>query len=163
MKISSISAQSRSSNHIRYGISIAALAVFWSAPAFAQGETAAGVVADQTGPSAAEDQPPASDQASPQPLQSGDRVVVTARRVEEDLQDVPIPVAVLSEDFLADTGAYNIGKINQLVPSVQFYSTNPRNTAINIRGLGSPFGLTNDGIEQGVGGHVPRARERGLA
>jgi iron complex outermembrane recepter protein len=154
LKTSTISTQVRSSNHIRYGISIAALAVFWSAPAFAQGETAAGVVADQTGPSAADDQPPASDQASPQPLQSGDRVVVTARRVEEDLQDVPIPVAVLSEDFLADTGAYNIGKINQLVPSVQFYSTNPRNTAINIRGLGSPFGLTNDGIEQGVGLYV---------
>jgi iron complex outermembrane recepter protein len=142
---------SKSGNHIRYGISIAALAVFWSAPAFAQGETAAEVVADQTGPSAVDDQPPA---ATPQPIQSGDRVVVTARRVEEDLQDVPIPVAVLSEDFLADTGAYNIGKINQLVPSVQFFSTNPRNTAINIRGLGSPFGLTNDGIEQGVGLYV---------
>jgi hypothetical protein len=81
-------------------------------------------------------------------------VIVTARRVEEDVQDVPIPVAVLGEDFLADTGAYNIGKLNQLVPSVQFYSTNPRNTAINIRGLGAPFGLTNDGIEQGVGLYV---------
>lgn len=140
-----------SGNHIRYGISIAALAVFWSAPAFAQGETAAEVVADQTGPSAADDQPPA---ATPQPIEPGDRVVVTARRVEEDVQDVPIPVAVLSEDFLADTGAFNAGKISSLVPSVQFYSTNPRNSAINIRGIGSPFGLTNDGIEQGVGLYV---------
>jgi hypothetical protein len=49
----------KSGNHIRYGISIAALAVFWSAPAFAQGETAAEVVADQAGPNVAEDQPPA--------------------------------------------------------------------------------------------------------
>jgi len=49
----------RSGNHTRYGISIAALAVFWSAPAFAQGETAAEVVADQAGPNVAEDQPPA--------------------------------------------------------------------------------------------------------
>ena len=117
----------------------------------AQGKTAAEVVADQTGPGAADDQPPA---ATPQPIQSGDRVVVTARRVEEDVQDVPIPVAVLSEDFLADTGAFNAGKISSLVPSVQFYSTNPRNSAINIRGIGSPFGLTNDGIEQGVGLYV---------
>ncbi len=79
---------------------------------------------------------------------------MTARRVEEDVQDVPIPVAVLAEDMLADTGASNVGKLNQLVPSVQFYSTNPRNTQINIRGLGAPFGLTNDGIEQGVGLYV---------
>jgi hypothetical protein len=49
----------KSGNHFRYGISIAALAVFWSAPAFAQGETAAEVVADQAGPNVAEDQPPA--------------------------------------------------------------------------------------------------------
>ncbi|RYY94176.1 MAG: TonB-dependent receptor, partial [Alphaproteobacteria bacterium] len=77
-----------------------------------------------------------------------------ARRVEEDVQDVPIPVAVLSADLLSETGALNVGKLNQLVPSVQFYSTNPRNTQINIRGLGAPFGLTNDGIEQGVGLYV---------
>ncbi|MCO6705212.1 TonB-dependent receptor plug domain-containing protein, partial [Streptomyces sp. CHB9.2] len=31
---------------------------------------------------------------------------------------------------------------------------NPRNTSANIRGLGSPFGLTNDGIEQGVGIYI---------
>jgi iron complex outermembrane receptor protein len=131
------------------------LAFLGSAPAFAQGTTAAEVVADQPGPSAAEDQAPVGAGAgAPPAVEPGDRVVVTARRVEEDLQDVPIPVAVLGEDFLADTGAYNVGKINQLVPSVQFYSTNPRNTAINIRGLGSPFGLTNDGIEQGVGLYV---------
>lgn len=93
-------------------------------------------------------------QATTPALREGDRVIVTARRVEEDVQNVPIPVAVLSDDFLADTGAFNAGKITQLVPSVQFYSTNPRNTQINIRGLGAPFGLTNDGIEQGVGLYV---------
>jgi iron complex outermembrane receptor protein len=142
----------KSGNRIRTSISLAVLAVAWSAPALAQGVTAADVAGvDQSGPSVDEQQPPQTVQTAPS---AGDRVVVTARRVEEDLQDVPIPVAVLGEDFLADTGAYNVGKLNQLVPSVQFYSTNPRNTAINIRGLGSPFGLTNDGIEQGVGLYV---------
>ncbi len=141
----------KSSNNVRYRISAAAAAVLWAAPAFAQGETAAeGLAADQSGPQVEARQP----QAAPQPLNPGDRVVVTARRVEEDAQDVPIPVAVLSEDFLLDTGAYNASKLTQLVPSVQVYSTNPRNTAINIRGLGAPFGLTNDGIEQGVGLYV---------
>ena len=41
-----------------------------------------------------------------------------------------------------------------MLPTVQFYSTNPRNSAINIRGLGAPFGLTNDGIEPGVGLYI---------
>jgi iron complex outermembrane receptor protein len=155
MKSNGKSSLIRYGNHIGYGVSLAVLAFLGSAPAFAQGTTAAEVVADQPGPSAAEDQAPVGAGAgAPPAVEPGDRVVVTARRVEEDLQDVPIPVAVLGEDFLADTGAYNVGKINQLVPSVQFYSTNPRNTAINIRGLGSPFGLTNDGIEQGVGLYV---------
>ena len=40
------------------------------------------------------------------------------------------------------------------MPTVQFYSSNPRNSSINIRGLGAPFGLTNDGIEPGVGLYI---------
>jgi iron complex outermembrane receptor protein len=142
----------QSSNRFGHGISFAALALLSAAPAFAQAGPDAPVpqetVANPAGPSA-DDQ-----QAVPAAIQPGDRVIVTARRVEEDVQDVPIPVSVLSDNFLADTGAFNIGKLNQLVPSVQFYSTNPRNTQVNIRGLGAPFGLTNDGIEQGVGLYV---------
>ncbi|HEX8528891.1 MAG TPA: TonB-dependent receptor, partial [Cytophagales bacterium] len=42
----------------------------------------------------------------------------------------------------------------ELVPTVQLYSSNPRNTTLNIRGLGSTFGLTNDGIDPGVGFYV---------
>ena len=37
---------------------------------------------------------------------------------------------------------------------MQFYSSNARNTTLNIRGLGSSFGLTNDGIDPGVGFYV---------
>jgi iron complex outermembrane recepter protein len=139
----------KSGNRILAGVSMAVLAIAWSAPALAQGVTAADVAGvAQQGPVADEEQT-----AQTVPV-TRDRVVVTARRVEEDVQDVPIPVAVLGGDLLADTGAYSVAKINTLVPSVQFYSTNPRNSAINIRGLGAPFGLTNDGIEQGVGLYV---------
>lgn len=81
-------------------------------------------------------------------------VVVTARRREEKLQEVPLALAVISAEALAATGAFNVGKLAQLQPSLQFYSSNPRNTSITIRGLGSPFGLTNDGIEPGVGLYV---------
>lgn len=81
-------------------------------------------------------------------------VIVTARRVEETLQEVPIPVSVVAGNLVADAGAFNVNRLKELVPTVQFYSSNPRNSAINIRGLGAPFGLTNDGIEPGVGLYI---------
>lgn len=81
-------------------------------------------------------------------------IVVTARRRSESVQRVPIAISVIGGQALADTGSYNVNRITQLQPSLQFYSTNPRNSAANIRGIGAPFGLTNDGIEQGVGIYV---------
>jgi iron complex outermembrane receptor protein len=81
-------------------------------------------------------------------------IVVTARRTSENLQDVPIPVSVIGGAFLADSGAGNVLKLEEFVPSVQIFSSNPRNTALNIRGLGTTFGLTNDGVEVGVGLYV---------
>src|SRR4029079_1081321 len=81
-------------------------------------------------------------------------VVVTSRRREESAQNIPIAVSVVGGPRAADAGAFNVNRLKELVPSVQLYSSNPRNTGINIRGLGSPFGLTNDGIDPGVGFYV---------
>ncbi len=83
-----------------------------------------------------------------------DVVTVTSRRREETAQEVPIPISVVSGALIEQTGAFNVNRIKELVPSVQLYSSNPRNTGINIRGLGSPFGLTNDGLDPGVGFYV---------
>jgi hypothetical protein len=88
------------------------------------------------------------------PARINEGVVVTARRVEEVAQEVPIPVSVLSGELVANAGAFNVNRVKELIPSVQFYSSNPRNSSVNIRGLGAPFGLTNDGIEPGVGLYV---------
>ena len=93
-----------------------------------------------------------ADAADAQP---GDgQIVVTARRRSEAIQDVPLAISAISGEALSQTGANNVNRLTQLQPSLQFYSTNPRNSAANIRGLGAPFGLTNDGIEQGVGIYV---------
>jgi iron complex outermembrane receptor protein len=82
------------------------------------------------------------------------QVVVTARRVEEVVQEVPIPVSVVDGTLAEAVGAFNMNRVKDLIPAVQFYSSNPRNSTVNIRGLGAPFGLTNDGIEAGVGLYV---------
>ena len=81
-------------------------------------------------------------------------VVVTARRREETAQQVPIPINVISGKKAEETGAFNVNRLKEFVPSVQFYSSTPRNTSLSIRGLGSTYGLTNDGLDPGVGFYV---------
>ena len=81
-------------------------------------------------------------------------VTITSRRRREVLQDVPIPVTVVGGKQVDDAGAFNVNRVKELIPSVQLYTSNPRNTGVNIRGLGSPFGLTNDGLDPGVGIYV---------
>src|SRR3954468_7751339 len=88
------------------------------------------------------------------PARLTEGVVVTARRVEEAAQDVPIPLSVVDRNLVENAGAFNVNRVKELIPTVQFYSTNPRNSSINIRGLGAPFGLTNDGLEPGVGLYI---------
>lgn len=83
-----------------------------------------------------------------------DEIVVTARRREERAQDVPIALTVIGGEQLDRTNTYNVGQLTQQAPSVQLLSSNPRNTAITIRGIGASYGLANDGLEQGVGIYV---------
>lgn len=83
-----------------------------------------------------------------------EEIVVTSRRREETVQHVPIPISVVGGAQIEESGAFNVNRVKELIPSVQLYSSNPRNTGINIRGLGSPFGLTNDGLDPGVGYYV---------
>lgn len=83
-----------------------------------------------------------------------DEVVVTARRRSEAAQDIPVAVSVLTAARIEDAGVFTVGRLQQLAPSFQYFSSNPRNTTVNIRGLGVPFGLTSDGFEQGVGVYV---------
>lgn len=101
------------------------------------------------------DTPSAADtQAQAEVADDSGDILVTARRRAEPLQDVPVAVTIVAGDQLDATGSFNVGRLQQLTPTLQFYSSNPRNTAVNIRGIGVPFGLTNDGIEQGVGIYV---------
>ncbi|GAA5042650.1 TonB-dependent receptor [Marivirga lumbricoides] len=81
-------------------------------------------------------------------------VTVTARRRNEEVQEIPIPISVIGARELDNAVSFNVNRVKELLPSVQLYSSNPRNTTLNIRGIGSTFGLTNDGIDPGVGFYV---------
>ena len=81
-------------------------------------------------------------------------VVVTARHREENVQNVPAAVTAIGGELLSATNTTGIAQIANLVPSLQFFSVNPRNSQMNIRGLGNNVGLANDGLDPGVGFYV---------
>jgi iron complex outermembrane receptor protein len=84
-------------------------------------------------------------------------VKVTARRREENLQQVPAAISAIGGDHLDSSYTVNPQGLAQLVPSLYYNSANPRNTAYTIRGLGSntlSISAANDGIEPGVGFYV---------
>jgi len=65
-----------------------------------------------------------------------EEVVVTARRVEENLQKVPIAVTVLNEEALKNHNIVSISDLGELVPSLEFNQSNygQLGTYVAIRG-----------------------------
>ncbi|EIZ77226.1 TonB-dependent receptor-like protein [Novosphingobium sp. Rr 2-17] len=102
-------------------------------------------------PAHAEEADAASASAQPR---SGDDIIVTARRRNERIQDVPVAANAFGGDQLAATRTYNLRDLQQLTPSLVVTNTNPRNTSINIRGLGNNVSVYNDGLEPAVGVYV---------
>jgi iron complex outermembrane receptor protein len=84
-------------------------------------------------------------------------VIVTARLRPEEAQAVPVSMSIVDATLLDRTYSNNVQQLSQLLPSVNYSSPNPRNTALTIRGLGSSvvaIAQANDGLEPGVGFYV---------
>jgi len=84
-------------------------------------------------------------------------IIVTARLRKEEAQAVPISLSVVDSATIERTFSNNISQISLLVPSINYTSPNPRNTALTIRGLGSSvvaIAQANDGLDPGVGFYV---------
>jgi iron complex outermembrane receptor protein len=106
---------------------------------------------------------PGTMQSQGTPVPPGQRssaletIVVTARLRQEDAEAVPISLSVVNSTTLEKTYTNNISQLTSLVPSLNYVSPNPRNTAFTIRGLGSSVvavSQSNDGLEPGVGFYV---------
>ena len=66
-----------------------------------------------------------------------EEVVVTARRREESLQDLPLSIAALSADAMQAQGIMSIDQVGDFVPNVTLKSSERKNnTRIYIRGIG---------------------------
>lgn len=84
-------------------------------------------------------------------------VIVTARLRPENAQTVPTSLSVVDARQLAAAQTASIAQVAQLVPSLNYVSPNPRNTAFTIRGLGSSViavSQSNDGLDPAVGFYV---------
>ena len=100
-------------------------------------------------PARAQDQAPAAAAAEEEAV-TLDRIVVTAQKREEALQDVPIVVTALSEEILQDTGVRDVKDLQVLVPGLTVTSTQSEaQTTARIRGIGTVG--DNAGLESSVG------------
>lgn len=91
------------------------------------------------------------DAALDAPDGAGREIIITARRRNEKIQDVPVAANSYGGEQLAATRTYNLRDLQSLSPSLVVTVTNPRNTSINIRGLGNNVSVYNDGLEPAVG------------
>lgn len=80
-----------------------------------------------------------------------EEIVVTARKREETLQDVPIAVTALSGVRLEELGAGDIADIQAYVPNISIYPGRNQSTTLTafIRGIGQADPLW--GVDPGVG------------
>ena len=78
-------------------------------------------------------------------------IIVTARRREETLVDVPIAITALSADQLERTGAIDITAVAEQAPNVTLEASRATNSTLTafIRGVGQQDPVS--GFEQGVG------------
>ncbi len=96
-------------------------------------------------PALAQEEPAAS---------AGDEIVVTARRREESLQDVPLAVTAVTAEQLEAIGATDITVLTRSTPNVTFETSRGTNSTLTafIRGVGQQDPLW--GFEPGVGLYV---------
>ena len=82
-----------------------------------------------------------------------DEIIVSTRRREESLQDVPIAVTAIGAEAIERQNINRLEDIVNLAPSVQFDNGfGPADTRITIRGLSNSRGRSNvafliDGID----------------
>jgi iron complex outermembrane recepter protein len=93
----------------------------------------------------------AQDETAADEGEGGGDIIVTARRREESLQDVPIAITAYSGAQLEASGALDITAINDTTPNVTIENSRGTNSTLTafIRGVGQQDPVS--GFESGVG------------
>ncbi len=80
-----------------------------------------------------------------------DEIVVTARRREENVQEVPIAVSVITGETLSDVKAKDVSVLQDYTPNMSIYEGRNQSTTMTVflRGIGQADPLW--GVDPGVG------------
>jgi iron complex outermembrane receptor protein len=130
-----------SPHHILAGVGLSALAL--GSPVSAQPTTAA-PVASPTQLATADEAAAEADETS-----GPETIIVTARRRDENIQDVPLAVSAVPGSVLTAQRLDRIGEFALKVPNFNAIQQNTRVSGLFIRGVGG--NANNDGAEGGVG------------
>ena len=124
--------------HRAIGLALIGLLVLAGAPALAQ-------------EAEAEAEEAMTEEEEAQLLQESDVIVVTARKREENVQEVPVAITVLTGEVLEDRGAFDISEIQASVPNLSIYPGRNQSSTLTafMRGVGQADPLW--GVDPGVG------------
>ncbi len=79
-----------------------------------------------------------------------EEIIVTSQKIAENIQDVPISVATVTGDKLAEAGIENLEDLTSYLPNIHFTESG-FSTQVRVRGIGSD---NSQGFEQSVGMYV---------
>lgn len=92
---------------------------------------------------------PAFAQASAQPEDAGERsgndIIVTAQKIEQRAQDVPITISALSGQRIAELGVGDLDELSSYIPGLNIQEQSANNPGIVIRGITSDSGSSQQG------------------
>ncbi len=121
--------------------------VVWSAP------TPAHAQAPATEPPTVKptDEQPEAKAAEEETPTVSDEIIVTARKREENVQEVPVAVTVVGGEALQETAAADISELQSSVPNLSIYQGRNQTTTLTafMRGIGQADPLW--GVDPGVG------------
>ena len=86
-----------------------------------------------------------------------EEIIVTARKVEENLQETPIAITALTGDALVERQIFNTNVLDQVVPNLQFADNAPlagnnSSSQVFIRGIGQTDPTST--VDPGVGLYI---------
>jgi len=74
-----------------------------------------------------------------------EKIIVTAQKRQQNLQEVPITVTALNSDDLRQAGVVSISDVANISPGLHISNTQAEDTSISMRGIGSnDFGFSSD-------------------
>jgi iron complex outermembrane receptor protein len=104
---------------------------------------------------AAQGEDPQGDSADNDGAQAGrqvsDTITVTARKREENIQEVPLAVTLIDAETIEDSGIEDLSELQAEVPNLAIYSGRNQSTTLTVflRGIGQADPLW--GVDPGVG------------